>query len=60
MLTVFWDSQGPVMQYYQERGTTVNSARYSEMLTECLKTVIRSKRPGLLSKWPSTNCCPNC
>ena len=40
MLTVFWDSQGPVLEYYQERSTTINSARYSEMLTDRLKPAI--------------------
>ena len=50
MLTVFWDSQGPVLEHYQERGTTINSARYSEMLTDRPKPTIRSKRRGLLSK----------
>ena len=50
MLTVFWDSQGPVLEHYQERGTTINSARYSEMFTDRLKPAIRSKCRGLLSK----------
>ena len=50
MLTVFWDSQGPVVEHYQERGTTINSAWYSEMLTDRLKPAIRSRRRGLLSK----------
>lgn len=50
MLTVFWDSQGPLLEHYQERGTTINSVRYSEMLTAKLKPAIRSKRRGLLSK----------
>ena len=50
MLTVFWDSQGPVLEHYQERGTTINSARNSEMLTDRLKPAIRSKRRGLVSK----------
>lgn len=50
MLTVFWDSQGPVLEHYQERGSTINSARYSEMLIDRLKPAIRSKRRGLLSK----------
>ena len=53
MFTVFWDSQIPVLEHYQERGTTINSARYSEMLTDRLKSAIRSKRRGLLSK----GCC---
>ena len=50
MLTVFWDSQGPVLEHYQERGTTINSSLYSEMLTDRLKSAIRSKRRVLLSK----------
>ena len=50
MLTVFWDSQGPVLEHYQERGTTINNAQYSEMLADRLKPAIRSKRRGLLSK----------
>ena len=50
VLTVFWDSQGPVLEHYQERGTTINSARYSEMLTDRLKPAIWSKCRGLLSK----------
>ena len=47
---VFWDSQGPVLEHYQEKGITMNSARYSEMHTDRLKPAIRSKRRGLLSK----------
>ena len=50
MLTMFWDSQGPVLEHYQERGTTMNSARYSEMLTDRLKPAILSKCRGLLPK----------
>jgi hypothetical protein len=50
MRTVFWDSQGPVLEHYQERGTTINSTRYSEMLTDWLKPAIRSKCRGLLLK----------
>ena len=50
MLTVFWDSQGPVLEHHQEKGTTINSARYSEILTDRLKPAIRSKCWGLLPK----------
>lgn len=50
MLTVFWDSKGPIIEHYQEQGSTVNSARYSEMLCNHLRPAIRSKRRGLLSK----------
>ena len=51
MLTVFWDSKGPVPEHYQERGTATSSARYSEMLTDWLKPAIRSMgvSPGELS-----------
>jgi len=38
------------MEHYQERGSKINSARYSEMLIDRLKPEIRSKRRGQLSK----------
>ena len=50
MLTVFWDSQGSILENYQERGTTVTSAVYCDMLQRALKPAIRSKRRGKLSK----------
>jgi len=50
MLTVFWDSQGPLVEHYQERGSTINSAHYSEMLIDKLKPEIRGKCQGQLSK----------
>jgi hypothetical protein len=40
MLTAFLDSQGPVLEYYQKRGTTINSAHCSEMLTDRLQSEI--------------------
>jgi len=40
MLTVFWDSQGVLLEHYLERGTTVNSVGYSEMLSTELKPAI--------------------
>ena len=49
MLTIFWDSQGVILGHYLERGTTVNSVGYSEMLSTELKPAIRTKRRGLLS-----------
>jgi hypothetical protein len=58
-LTVFWDSQGPLPERYQERDTIIKRARYGEMLTDRLGPAIRSKRRGILSKgvvawhWPS-------
>ena len=50
MLKVYWDLQGPVLEHYQERGKTINSAQYNEILTDKVKPAIRSKRRGLLSK----------
>ena len=48
LLTIFWDSQGVIMEHYLERGATVNSVWYSEMLSTELKPAIRTKRRGLL------------
>jgi len=50
MLTVFWDSQGPILKTYQERGTTITSATYCDILQRELKPAIRSKRSGKMSK----------
>ena len=41
---------GPILEHYQGRGSTINSARYNEMLIDRLKPEIRSKRRGQLSK----------
>jgi len=49
MLTVFWDSQGSILETYHEHGT-VTSATYCDMLQRELKPAIRSKRRGKLSK----------
>jgi hypothetical protein len=50
MLTVFWVSQAPVPEYSQEGDTAINSACYSEMLTDTLEPGIRSRHRGLLLK----------
>ena len=50
MLTVFWDSRGPILETYQERGTTVTSTTYCDILQRELKPAIRSKITGKLSK----------
>jgi hypothetical protein len=39
-LSVFWDSQRLLLEHYQERGSTVNSAYYSEMQCDEIKPVI--------------------
>jgi len=40
MLTVFWDSQQLLLEHYQERGSTVNSAHYSGMQCDEIKPAI--------------------
>jgi histone-lysine N-methyltransferase SETMAR len=50
MLTIFWDVNGLILAHFQEKGQTVISARYSDMLVNELKPAIQSKRRGLLSK----------
>jgi histone-lysine N-methyltransferase SETMAR len=50
------------LEHYQEKGSTINSARYSKMLTEELKPKLRIKRRGLLSKGVvilHDNACPH-
>jgi hypothetical protein len=43
MLTVFWDSQGLLLELCRERGSTVNSTVYSEVLCDKLKPAHWSK-----------------
>jgi hypothetical protein len=50
ILTIFWDVSGPILVHFQEKGQTVTSARYSDMLVNELKPTKRSKHKGLLSK----------
>jgi len=44
------DVNGPILVHFQNKGQTVTSARYSDMLVKEMKSAIRSKRRGLLSK----------
>jgi hypothetical protein len=44
MWTTFWDSQGPILETYLERGTIVISATYCDTLQTGLKPAIHSKR----------------
>ena len=50
ILTIFWDSKGSILEDYLEKGRTINSARYSDLLANNLKPAVRTKRRGLLSK----------
>ena len=44
MLTIFWASKRPIFKHFLEKGSTINSARYCDLLAN------RTKRRGLLSK----------
>jgi hypothetical protein len=48
MLTIFWDSQGPILETYLEGGTTVTSATYCDMLQGGLKPAVCYERRGRL------------
>ena len=50
MLTIFWDVKSPILVLFQEKGQTVTSARYGDMLVNELKPAIRLKCQGLLSE----------
>jgi len=49
MLTFFWDYNGPILEHYMPRGSTVTSATYSNLLRENLKPAIHQKWRGLLT-----------
>jgi hypothetical protein len=50
MPAIFWDVNGPILVHFQEKGQTVISAQYSDMLVNELKPSIRLKHQGLISK----------
>jgi len=49
MLTFFWNYNGPILEHYMPRGSTVTSGTYSKLLRENLKPAIRQKWRGLLT-----------
>ncbi|UYV61541.1 hypothetical protein LAZ67_1005219 [Cordylochernes scorpioides] len=49
MAIVFWDCKGVLLVDYLPPNTTVNAARYCEVLTK-LRAAIKRKRPGILSR----------
>ena len=62
MLTFFWDSKGPILEDFLEKASTINSARYCDLLANCLKPAICTKCRGLLSKkvlLQHDNACPH-
>jgi len=50
MLTIIGEVNGPILAHFQEKGQTVTSAGYTDILVNESKSAIRSKRRGLLSK----------
>ena len=50
MLTIFWDSKGPILEDFLENGSTINRARYSDFLANRLTPAICTKRRELLLK----------
>jgi len=40
LLTIFWAVSGPILIHFQEKGQTVTSARYGDMLVNELKPAI--------------------
>ena len=49
MMTVFWDMKGHITVDFLEKGTTMNSERYYEILNT-VRHDVYSKRRGLTSK----------
>ena len=50
LLTVFWGSQGPTLEHYMEKGVTVTSVNYCNMLRNEVRPAIRSKRRRRLTQ----------
>jgi hypothetical protein len=48
--------KGPTLEHYLEKEQTLNGAAYSAILKDKLKTAIRHKRRGLLSKTAFLHC----
>lgn len=52
MITVFWDCQGIILIDYLDKGMTINSQYYSNLLSNDLRRALKNKRPGKLSSKP--------
>lgn len=50
MLTVFWDSKGPLLLKFMERNTIINGAAYAETLKE-LRLAVEEKRVVRKKSW---------
>jgi hypothetical protein len=47
--TVFWDSKGPILEHYMDRGITILSVNYCNLLGNELMPAIHTKQRGRLS-----------
>lgn len=52
MITVFWDCEGIILIDYLPKGTTINAAYYSNLLTGPVRTALKEKRKGKLHMRP--------
>jgi histone-lysine N-methyltransferase SETMAR len=59
----FWEINGPILEHYMSKGTTITRSSYCDLLVNHLKPAIRSKHRGLLTTgvlllhdnaWPHT------
>ena len=49
MLTLFWDEKGVILEHWMDKGATVTSVMYGDLLKNQLGPANRSKRRGLLT-----------
>ena len=49
MLTLFQDEKGVILEHYMDKGATVTSVTYENLLKNQLRPAIRSTRRGLLT-----------
>jgi histone-lysine N-methyltransferase SETMAR len=52
MATVFWDGSGVILIDYLQKGASINSAYYANLLEHDLREALRKKRPGKLKSVP--------
>jgi len=43
MLTLFWDTQGVILEHYMPRGNTVTSTTYADLLKNHWHLAVKSK-----------------
>lgn len=47
MLTLLWDTKGPILGHYMSKGIIITSSSYCDLLMNHVKPAIRSKSRGL-------------